>query len=233
MLHKILLGYNTEAISNVGPKHAREMLRHEWTRADSIGLIRLVRLVICLTIFLLPTIYIDLLVPRKSKAAIAVARELYYICVLVFLGIALFRDWHRSNIVIALVIYFLAGALVHLSGQVFVWGQQSIDAARSLLLALINYAEMTIGFAILYRYWDCLSIQCLSIQQPSALTALYFSIVTAATVGYGDIVSACTNPGRWLVIAQIGTAFLFVAVIIAALLGRATASVPSSSSINK
>src|SRR2546423_9618810 len=191
-LLQILLGCDTEALpaDRVGPTGGIRLLRREWNRPDPVGLIRLVRLSICLVIFLLPTIYIDLLVPKKSKVGIAVAREAYYVLVVIFLAVALFEDWHRSNIIIGLVIYFLVGALVHFCGQVFVWGHESIDAARSLLLALINYVEMTVGFAILYRHWDCLS----TISSPSALQALYFSVVTAATVGYGDIVAKNTGP---------------------------------------
>ncbi len=191
-------------------------------------LYRFFRILICLAIFFLPTIYMDLLVRKKSdatfddgskglgrsKAGVAIAREMYYAAVFAFLLVALFWDFHTSIIAIGLIIYFLADILIHLSGQVFVWGVLSIDASRSLLLALINYFEMTIGFAVLYRHWDCLSICPLG-----AMQALYFSLVTGATVGYGDIVPA-TDAGKTLVMVQIAIAFLFVAIILSTLLGR-------------
>jgi Ion channel len=224
ILRDLALGPNTEVIPTVGPKRACQLLRNEWDRPDSIGLVRLVRLTICVAIFLLPTIYIDLLVPSKSKAGIAVAREAYYVIVLAFLTTALFSQWHESIVVVALVIYLLADSLIHLGGQVFVWGGQSIDAARSLLLALLNYFEMTVGFAILYRFCNCVP------KITSALDALYFSVITAATVGYGDITPA-DDSGKRLVILQILIAFLFVAVIITTLLGRATGPKPAGSSV--
>jgi hypothetical protein len=169
---------------------------------------------ICLALFLLPTIYIDLLVPSKSKAGIALAREIYYALVLGFLAMALANGWHSSSFVILMTIYFVADILVHLTGQVFVWGGQSIDPSRSLLLAVINYFEIAMAFAILYRHWDCLSPRPLSGTQ-----ALYFSIVTGATVGYGDVL-ADTLVGKRLVILQIATSFLFVAIFLSTLLGR-------------
>jgi len=159
-------------------------------------------------------------VPGRSKACVAVAREMYYAAVFAFLFFALFRDLHADTVAIALIIYFLADSLVHLSGQVFVWGNLSIDPSRSLFSALINYFELTIGFAVLYRHWNCLSLRPLD-----AMQALYFSLVTSATVGYGDIVPD-TSTGKTLVIVQIGAAFLFVAVIISTLLGRTTAPNP-------
>src|SRR5437667_8082817 len=164
-MRHIFLGYNQQflSITRTGPRGAWTLLIEQWKRPDSIGLIRIVRLVICLAIFFLPTIYMDLFVPTKagaaiddgrkvsgrSKAGVAVAREMYYAAVFAFLLVALFRDLHANTVAIALIIYFLADSLVHLSGQVFVWGNLSIDPSRSLFFALINYFELTIGFAVL------------------------------------------------------------------------------------
>ncbi|MEN3368713.1 MAG: hypothetical protein V7609_856 [Verrucomicrobiota bacterium] len=183
-------------------------------RTDSVGLVRFLRLLICLALFFLPTIYIDLLVPNKSKAGVALAREIYYATVIIFLAVTLLKGWHSSSFVVFLTIYFIADILVHLTGQVFVWGGQSIDPSRSLLLAVINYFEIAMAFAIFYRHWDCLSPRPLSGTQ-----ALYFSIVTGATVGYGDVL-ADTPVGKRLVILQIATSFLFVAIFLSTLLGR-------------
>lgn len=213
-LRQLLLGPNTVSLDQTGPRRTRSILRHEWVRTDSVGLVRFLRLLICLALFFLPTIYIDLLVPNKSKAGVALAREIYYATVIIFLAVTLLKGWHSSSFVVFLTIYFIADILVHLTGQVFVWGGQSIDPSRSLLLAVINYFEIAMAFAIFYRHWDCLSPRPLSGTQ-----ALYFSIVTGATVGYGDVL-ADTPVGKRLVILQIATSFLFVAIFLSTLLGR-------------
>lgn len=240
-IHRLFFGYNQEFFpyTRTGPWGACTLVREQWKCPRSIGLLRLVRISICLAIFFLPTIYMDLLVPKKpnavaingdkipgrSKAGVAVVRELYYAAVFVFLLLVLFRGLDTPLLTVGLIIYLLADILIHLFGQVFVWGNLSINPARSLFFALINYFELTIGFAVLYRHWDCISPR-----PGDPLGWLYFSLMTSTG---GANVDPTTRAGTILVMIQLSTAFLFVAVIISALLGRtddpkpATASQPS------
>jgi hypothetical protein len=218
--------------TRTGPRGARRLLSEQWN-SDSSGLVRIVRLLICCAIFLLPTIYMDLFVatkaeaadvdgrkvPGRSKPSVAVARESYYVAVFAFLLFALFRGLHPSLFAVGLIIYLLADVVIHLFGQVFVWGNLSINPARSLFFALINYFELTIGFAVLYRHWGGVP---LAADDP--LSWLYFSVMTSAG---GGNVDPTTSAGKVLVVVQISTAFLFAALIISALLGRTDRPDPS------
>lgn len=76
------------------------------------------------------------------------------------------------------------------------------------------YAGLVVGFALLYWATDGLS-------QSDIGSALYFSVVTQATVGYGDVVA--TGPGRFLVIGQVLSAVAFIAVVPAIILLRVLA----------
>jgi hypothetical protein len=237
-IHRLLFGYNQQsfAYTRTGPRGACTLVREQWKCPRSIGLLRLVRVLICLAIFFLPTIYMDLFVPKRpnavavngdkipgrSKAGVALARELYYAAVFAFLLLALFRGFHTSLFAVGLIIYLLADILIHLFGQVFVWGNLSINPARSLFFALINYFELTIGFAVLYRHWNCISPP-----PGDALGWLYFSLMTSAG---GANVDPTTRAGTILVVIQLSAAFLFVAVIISALLGRTDDPKPSTTS---
>jgi len=62
-MRHILLGYNQQFLpsTRTGPSGAWTLLCEQWKRLDSIGLVRFVRLLICVAIFFLPTIYMDLL----------------------------------------------------------------------------------------------------------------------------------------------------------------------------
>lgn len=88
---------------------------------------------------------------------------------------------------------------------------------RSVAIALINFYEIVIAFAILY-------IMTGSVTGPgpnapllaSRLDAFYFSLVTMATVGYGDFVPR-DETGRLLVAIQISTVILFVLFLLPAL----------------
>lgn len=219
LLAALFLGPGQDLLPQQGPRRAWEIVQEVWGQ-PSFGMLRITRLLLSLSVLLFPAIYVDWLVGSRSRSAIAVGREIYYATALAFLILTLFLDWGSSNLVIAVVIYLLADVLVHLAGQVLVWGHHSIDPARSVLLAVLNYFEMAVAFAIFYRHWDCLSIKA-----PSASQALYFSLVTGMTVGYGDIVPR-GSMGQVIVMAQLATFFLFAAVLLNALLGRAGDTTP-------
>ncbi len=73
------------------------------------------------------------------------------------------------------------------------------------------YGVLVVGFALLYWATDGLN-------KSDIGSALYFSVVTQATVGYGDVVA--TGPGRFLVVGQVLSAVAFIAVVPAIILLR-------------
>jgi hypothetical protein len=58
---------------------------------------------------------------------------------------------------------------------------------RSLLLLLWSYLEMVIGFAYMYRQFDIISYADCTNLIATVREALYFSVVTITTLGYGDM----------------------------------------------
>ena len=63
------------------------------------------------------------------------------------------------------------------------WKLRSLH--RSLMLLVVNYFEMIVGFAALYRWSE--SIKNANGEAiADAGNAVYFSIVTITTLGYGD-----------------------------------------------
>ena len=208
-----LLGPGTEPIEAQGPSRICFLVREEWHK-PSFGLLRVVRLGLLLTLLLFPTAYIDCAVGSTRRSVVALTRDVYYLGVMgLFLSI-LFGERHGSVLMVVIVVYLLIGILAHLAGQVFAWRRYSIDPERSLLLAVMNYFQTAVAFAILYRFWDSLSIK-----SPCATQALYFSLVTGTTVGYGDI-TPVGSAGQILVMCQLGTSFLFATVFLSFLLGR-------------
>lgn len=68
-------------------------------------------------------------------------------------------------------------------------GFEPIDASdprRLLAVALSNYAETIVWYALLYRQLTT-DFGCNVVSPASPVGALYFSLVTTTTVGYGDI----------------------------------------------
>jgi hypothetical protein len=113
----------------------------------------------------------------------------------------LFAHDHIPNwILYAVITYCLIDGFNYRLCIIFVdrykqnWGLRSLN--RSLILLMINYFELIIGFAALF-----LNIGSIWNSQGDPITlkseALYFSVVTITTLGYGDHYPSDTL-SRWL-----------------------------------
>jgi hypothetical protein len=124
--------------------------------------------------------------------------------------------------VFAIVIYRMVDAFNYRLCILFVdrykrnWGLRSLG--RSLILILINYLEIIVGFGILYLNTGSIEIS----TRPgkllgSPIEALYYSTVTITTLGYGDFTPS-NDTGRILVMLELLLGFIFVALVIGLLL---------------
>lgn len=94
------------------------------------------------------------------------------------------------------------------------WSLRSIN--RSLILLLINYFEMIIGFAAVYLWAGVITSGKDVIND--AGTALYFSIVTITTLGYGDY-TPIGGFGRFLVSAETIMGIVFIVLVLSTFIG--------------
>lgn len=89
---------------------------------------------------------------------------------------------------------------------------------RSLLLLGVNFLEFVVGFAVLYAHFGVIGrLDGPTETAPGAL--VFFSLVTASTVGYGDLLPHA-GLGRLLVSVQICASIVFLSVFIAQGVGR-------------
>lgn len=109
------------------------------------------------------------------------------------------------------------------------WSSESIR--RSVIIVAINFYETVVAFSILYCIYPVFGSSCceknVGHHALGAAEAIYFSLVTMLTVGYGDI-SPVTTMGRWMVVAQLVTTMLFVVFLLPALVGAFSPSLSSS-----
>jgi preprotein translocase subunit SecG len=94
---------------------------------------------------------------------------------------------------------------------------------RSVLIASVNFFEIVLAFAVMYRASS--SVAQNNDLNPLLLTprlALYFSLVTMTTVGYGDYVPA-GHVGRTLAALQLTTVVLFLVFLLPALVSAFSA----------
>jgi len=90
------------------------------------------------------------------------------------------------------------------------------EPRRLLLVALFNYIEIAFWFAALYRT-AAGSFEC-NISLASRSTALYYSLVTMVTLGYGDI-TPTDRTGVGLVIAHIIVGMFLMLMVLARFVG--------------
>jgi voltage-gated potassium channel Kch len=88
---------------------------------------------------------------------------------------------------------------------------------RSLAMVLTNFFEVVLGFAILYARTGSVVESNSGHILTAPTDALYFSLVTMTTVGFGDFIPA-THVGRWLAMGQLLTTIIFVLFLVPALI---------------
>jgi hypothetical protein len=228
MLQTLLLGPGLpDPIPRQGLKRAACLIYKEWfEQRNYAGLARMVRLGILSLSFAFPTVYLDSAADRVIRAysrrshlqyvdarIVAVYRDVFYTLRACFLLAVLFSGWYTATWVACLSGYFVLDIMHNISGGAFVWGRHSIHPARSVILAIFSYAQVTLAFAILYLHCGCLNEEL-----HSATQAVYFSVVTAATVGFGELHP--NDSGYVLVIWQIAVFVMFVLFTLATLISR-------------
>ena len=201
----------------VGICYQARCVKKTW-EAPSVGIARLLRLGLAASAFAFPTVYITHLLRKRSTNWLYMSIDVYVGLRLLVLLILLYSGSARGVFATGVIIYCLLDMLLYVAGTALLADiyEPPLSSVRSVVLALANYAESMVGFAGLYRLWGGLSLNPLCPVQ-----ALYFSVVTATTVGFGDIhpLPGATTT-QVIVIAQIFTTFVFVSVLLAALVAR-------------
>lgn len=82
----------------------------------------------------------------------------------------------------------------------------------AVLCSLASYGLTVYCFAVAVSYLSYRDTRAYSEGVLDLSTSLYFSVVTAATVGYGDIYPL-SRVARWLAVAEIVTSFLYAVFI--------------------
>lgn len=95
---------------------------------------------------------------------------------------------------------------------------KGVGTRRSILsiclVALTGVLAMPLNFAVLYR-WIGIQVASTGGRVEDLLDAVYFSVVTWTTLGYGDILPL---PGaRWIVVVESMTGYVVMALLISAL----------------
>ncbi|EOX4435130.1 TPA: potassium channel family protein [Vibrio alginolyticus] len=149
----------------------------------TFGIERLLRLLLVLSAFVFPGLYVRHVSGYGGLLCRKLATE-FYVVVKLCLPLIVFSLELQSNpLILALTAYLLIETLLYLLGLIFLSDiyVSPISNKRSYLMVMINYVEICLGFAVLYEGFA--SIKDLAV----SIDAIYFSFITATTIGYGDM----------------------------------------------
>jgi len=146
----------------------------------------------------------------------------FYVVVwfLILLAILIFNAYLATWLAMLLVCYRLVDGLNYRLCMIFVdrykkdWGLRSLN--QSLVLLFINYLEIIVGFATLYLLTDSVGYN-IGVPLSSRLDALYFSVITITTLGYGDI-KPIVEVGKWLCLTETVMGFILIVLVVGSFL---------------
>lgn len=217
-LRTLYFGHQTSAHSRRSPlKNQVFILLRIWrnyTHTD-FGIERLVRLFLAGIQFLSLGLYLRQLLRHASIQSRKALMEVYVVLKMSLPLVLMSQGYVTSVVALWTVVYFMIETIAYLMGLIFLSdaNREPVSPKRSLILLFINFFEIVFYFAFIYYRYDVLDPAAFNLHFQSSSDAVYFSFVTAGTVGYGDIVPLVIAT-KQMAIVQITLTFIFVALFL-------------------
>jgi len=213
LLGKIFIGPGTTDDEKIDRAYKQQIshLDEVWNdhKDSSYGIERILRLFLVIIQFIYPTLLLRNIFGNYGRYARKLVVEFYAVAKLLFPIFALASGLYKSSFIIAFNVYLLTETIFNISGLIFLSDIYSVTISyrRSILLLLLNYVGVTLGFSIVYSGFDLLN------KALSPISAVYYSFVTTTTLGYGEYYPK-NGIGQIVVISQLIVFILFVVLFI-------------------
>jgi hypothetical protein len=175
---------------------------------DDNGIEKIIRLLLSSSQLLFPGIYIKFLSNKKGPQYVDLSLDCYVLLKVLFPILILINHWQVYDFVIYAMVYVLLETILYIPTLIFASDTFSKPRSyrRSMLLLFFNYLEIVFAYAVLYTCGNHLN-------EPFYhwFDAIYFSIITSSSIGYGDYFPITTY-GKFLVSTQ-ALLFLFFVVL--------------------
>lgn len=152
--------------------------------ADDIGIEKLLRLILAFSQFIFPGLYLKHFIADKNKHRRDLVVDFWVLLKTIFPIAGVYWGWYEQGWFLGLLIWFMAETILYLPMVIFASDLLSKTSShkRSMLLLFLNYLEINFGFATLFFIFQGFNLPLIT-----WLDAVYFSFITAGTIGYGDL----------------------------------------------
>jgi voltage-gated potassium channel Kch len=206
-IRKFVVGSSYISQEKVNSSTHFEKIRSVWHGElyEDFGIERIFRLFLISAKLLFPGIYLQLLFAKGNYLVKKLIGEGYVLFKTFLPLVVLSSGAFTSHFFQVLNVYLLSETLIYIFNKIYVSEQETgTEHKRSLLLLAFNFIEVVLAYAVLYAGGNYLNHPI-----TSTMDAIYFSTITGATIGYGDLFPI-TSAGKWLVISQTLTSLSFL-----------------------
>lgn len=177
---------------------------------DDIGIEKILRLFLALSQFIFPGIYLKHIFGKKGVGYQELSVDVFVLIKVFFPLILLYTHLEANTILFYFQVWFLWETIFYLATLVFASDIFSRPRSyrRSMLLMFLNYLQIVISYGVIYANGNYLN-------KPFThwFDAIYFSLITSSTVGYGDYYPVSFS-GKLLVCSQILIFFIVVVMFL-------------------
>ncbi len=192
---KLLLGkisHKDRNQFNITPIQKRiYTIRSIWNNdhQDDNGIEKIVRLFLAISQLFFPGVYIKQISYKIGFEYQDLSMDAYVLAKVGFPVVILINQWQSNHFVVGLMVYLLLETVLYIPTLIFASDMLSRPRSykRSMLLLFFNYIEIVLSFAVLYSCGD-------NMNKPFThwYDSIYFSMVTSASIGFGDFAPETT-----------------------------------------
>ncbi|MGG9971838.1 potassium channel family protein [Ferruginibacter sp. SUN002] len=189
-----------------------ENIRSIWhnDHQDDIGIEKILRLLLALSQFIFPGIYLKHFFGKKGVGYQELSVDFFVLIKVFFPFLLLYTHSESNTILYYIQIWLLLETIFYLATLVFASDIFSKPRSyrRSMLLMFLNYLQIVISYGVIYAKGNYLN-------KPFGhwFDAIYFSLMTSSTVGYGDYYPVNFS-GKLLVCSQVIIFFIVVVMFL-------------------
>lgn len=174
---------------------------------QDIGIEKILRLFLaCSQLFFFAT-YLKHFFGRDSPEHRDLLTDIFVLIKMLSPILVLYFDLQNNNVLFYIILWFFFETTLYIPTLIFASDIFSPPRSyrRAMLLLFLNYIEIMSTYALIYARGNFLN-------KPieNYIDALYFSLITASSIGYGDMYPV-TSQGKLLVISQ---SILFLAFVV-------------------